>query len=437
MWAFLFLRICIFLSWVLNIFLKKILGFSLHSGRVSERIESECNYKKSVHRQKILWRADLGEVSPKSSNNFLLAHIGYESVEFLKQDEVTLLFATPTRAYFVRAPPNFDVYDTTKGVFCFVTQFNSAIELLSLPLKDFLRFTNDLGDPKPNVVLLSNTGRCGSTILTQMLEAVPKTVVMSEPHYFVSIVGLFDSKHAKTPSEIQADPDLMVQAGIRAQCKPWRQKQVDHVVIKALSVTITQSAFIAKCFPKVHHVFMFREPRRHMKSFYAVYQSLPKIISQVFLRVTLKEFFEQLRPVDTEYSKAIEELIDIAARGFHTYKPFLVWWCLHVLNFVEYNKRGWIKSFGFAYEELMDNPKDILVKILTHCQLPLSHVEACLRTMERDSQRNSSLSRDKLKKLRTLEFTPADVREMNVIMAKMDFPAVENYLEIVRKTQNN
>ncbi|TRY63442.1 hypothetical protein TCAL_16609 [Tigriopus californicus] len=413
--------------------LKWALGFSLHSGRVSERIESECNYRKAVHRQKINWRADLGEVSPKSTQSFLLSHIGYESVDILKRDEATLLFATPTRAYFVLSPPNFDVYDTTKGVFCFVVQFSSATELLSLPLKDFLRFTNDLGDPKANVVLLSNTGRCGSTILTQMLEEVPKTLVMSEPFYFMSLVGLLDSKHPKTPLDIQADPNLLVQAGFRAQCKPWIKKQVDHVFIKSLSVTITQSAFIARCFPAVHHLFMFREPRSHMKSFFAVYQSLPRIISQVFLRFTLKEFLAQLCPADTKYGYAVEELKNIAAREFHTYKPFLVWWCLHVLNYVEYSERGWIQSFGFAYEELMDNPRDILVKILTHCGMPLTHVDACLRTMDQDSQRGSSLSRDKLKKLRTLKFTSEDVLEMNDIMAKLDFPTVENYLEIVRK----
>ena len=43
-----------------------------------------------------------------------------------------------------------------------------------------------MGDPKGKLVILSNTGRCGSTLLTKLFEELPNTVSISEPEVLMA-----------------------------------------------------------------------------------------------------------------------------------------------------------------------------------------------------------------------------------------------------------
>lgn len=82
--------------------------------------------------------------------------------------------------------PNKDVLKHTTGPFMYINQFKHASELIRMPIESFLKLADQVGDPKAKLVILSNTGRCGSTLLTQLFEELPHTVAISEPEVLMA-----------------------------------------------------------------------------------------------------------------------------------------------------------------------------------------------------------------------------------------------------------
>ena len=100
--------------------------------------------------------------------------------------------------------PNKDVLKHTTGPFMYINQFKLCSELIRMPIESFLRLAEEIGDPKGKLVILSNTGRCGSTLLTQLFEELPSTVAISEPEVLMAFTheSKFDSETPKRKQEI-------------------------------------------------------------------------------------------------------------------------------------------------------------------------------------------------------------------------------------------
>ena len=53
-------------------------------------------------------------------------------------------------------------------------QFNHCQRIIQIPIPQFMKLMEDNAEASPtsdvNLILLSNTGRCGSTLLTQLFE---------------------------------------------------------------------------------------------------------------------------------------------------------------------------------------------------------------------------------------------------------------------------
>ena len=84
----------------------------------------------------------------------------------------------------------------------YINQYNLCSELIRMPNESFLRLADELGDPMGKIVILSNTGRCGSTLLTQLFEQLPKTVAISEPEVLMAFTHepTFDDETAERKS---------------------------------------------------------------------------------------------------------------------------------------------------------------------------------------------------------------------------------------------
>ena len=74
-----------------------------------------------------------------------------------------------------------NVFTHTTGPLMCVSQYENIEFVIQIPLKFFMRLADKASQiPSDlNLVLLSNIGRCGSTLLTQMFEDLPNTVAVS------------------------------------------------------------------------------------------------------------------------------------------------------------------------------------------------------------------------------------------------------------------
>ena len=106
-----------------------------------------------------------------------------------------------------------DVLKNSSGPFMYINQFNLCSKLIRMPLESFLQLAEEVGDPKGKLVILSNTGRCGSTLLTKLFEELPNTVSISEPEVLMAFrhEPTFDDETPQRKTQLlQVSRDCMI-----------------------------------------------------------------------------------------------------------------------------------------------------------------------------------------------------------------------------------
>ena len=112
------------LLWILarfNIILKYVFGYSLYSGKCSEKSESFKTFESSAHRCKVLFNARPFSVAEVTLDHFLLSHGSYEDPRecIAENENVTLMNIDGSFAIFCVVEKDFDVYDSKHGPFVF------------------------------------------------------------------------------------------------------------------------------------------------------------------------------------------------------------------------------------------------------------------------------------------------------------------------------
>ena len=114
-------------------------------------------------------------------------------MDIIFEPNITLMSLDDNHAIFAQCHPDTDPHSHDVGPFFYINQYNHCTKILTVPLADFVNAmqrnncdvntVNSISnlDSSMNVILLSNTGRCGSTLLTQLFESLPATVAISEP----------------------------------------------------------------------------------------------------------------------------------------------------------------------------------------------------------------------------------------------------------------
>ena len=172
---------------------------------------------------------------------FFFRHVRYTHPEAVLAPNVTLLNLDSHFAVFaVVQGPNKDVLKHTTGPFMYINQFKLCSELIRMPIESFLRLAEEIGDPKGKLVILSNTGRCGSTLLTQLFEELPNTVAISEPEVLMAFTHgkEFDDEEPKRKQEI-------LQACIRLLCKNHRGEDIRCICVKPKAHAIGKCSYFA------------------------------------------------------------------------------------------------------------------------------------------------------------------------------------------------
>ena len=100
-----------------------------------------------------------------------------------------------------------------------------------------------------------HASRCGSTLVAQMLAALPRNIVLSEPAILHQVLNPKSSDHS-----IRDDDKIrLLQAVIGTLGRPRNQGEQDCFV-KFSSNAISKVPLIRRAFPKVPWVFLYREP---------------------------------------------------------------------------------------------------------------------------------------------------------------------------------
>jgi len=159
LWTFYLLRFCRFFFCIAEFFLDWIFGYT-YSGGTREEREAAKLYKNSAHLVTIKWRAQRNTLWLHFKEDFIYKHDKYLHPRYiLDAKHITLFTVMKDYAMFCVSDPDEDLYDTKKHPFIFISQYQTAKQLLFLPIASFHKLAEELGNPKVPVMMNHMTAR--------------------------------------------------------------------------------------------------------------------------------------------------------------------------------------------------------------------------------------------------------------------------------------
>ena len=129
----------------------------------------------------VLWKRKLHEFAIHSERDFICIYSSRVSLEYIFKPNVSLYSVSRHEAVFVETEENIDIYSSDESPFFIFAQFNRCKNVIKMPIDCFHALADRVGWPSLPVIFVSQTGRCGSTIMCQVLENVPGTLLIAEP----------------------------------------------------------------------------------------------------------------------------------------------------------------------------------------------------------------------------------------------------------------
>lgn len=332
---------------------------------------------------KIWYRSRPLEIGVAAKDNFWCIHSHWDSAEAILAEGVSLYSLNEEYAYFVKTPPTTNLLDA--HAFYYSAQYASATHLIQVPIVEFHRMAQQVGDPKGDVVFLFSTGRCGSTLLQQMMSVFPQTASISEPDSFTCAHAMKNA--GVSPVVLKT----VLQSIVRLEGK--RCVQGSCLVIKTRSQCTWQAQMISELFPNIRFLFMYRNAIdvtfSNIRAFLhlpglgiAFNESIPYAIRDK-LATPVKNFVAKgaAHIYAEDYLKSLPPL-PLMATG----------WVVEVLRYAELRQNG-VEIAGVRYEDLLANPEGTIRAIAEHIGMPVTSVivKDSLEEMKKDSQAKSDI----------------------------------------------
>ncbi|HEY5049187.1 MAG TPA: hypothetical protein VII49_14315 [Rhizomicrobium sp.] len=225
--------------------------------------------RRAITRFDIVAKRKRGSVAVASPADFELRHAGESSGAGLS-DEGTVYCAdfSARRLFFVICDRRQEVLTSP---FLYLAQFEQATQIVSVPFERLQEVVPDVvGQP----VIVFSIGRCGSTLLAKLLNAVG-TPTVSEPDVFTQIA---DRKRV---------PISLVGSGIgrtliRACAASFNSSVGPRFAVKLRSQCNGIASLIAQSLPEAEFIFMMRERISWARSRFRAFGGEPEALARMF-----------------------------------------------------------------------------------------------------------------------------------------------------------
>jgi len=356
----------------------------------------------------------------------------------LRRPTVTLYDIKGAHAIFVETPAEIDVYSSELGAFFYDVQVKYAQRVMYVPMSMFYQFAASLPEPACRSILVSSTGRCGSTLVSQIMESHHSVVSVSEPFSFVSCAGLTcprDCLIRGAGAWAAEDPEQVMEACWKVQLKDMAADRFICVKTHCQAVSIVPT--IKKLFPKVLHLYLYRDPRKYVVSCIRVARagapSFAKKFEQAFLfRVFIVKAFDypyfhsmgfrfgvlSLLSDEMSFAKATRYICQYSSVMMALKWVSNVRWGMKLLEVGDANTKS------LHYSDLVANRRDACHRMFSFCGLPSgpANVDLALAAMSKDSQELSTLSRSAIGEEPVTFDEPGETDFLNALFKRAKLP---------------
>ena len=342
--------------------------------------------------------------------DFVCSHERFVDPEYVRRDNVSLFFLQEDVAVFAETDPGIQTWRLKYGAFVREATEQYARRLISMPIGSLIKLGEKIGEPKEKICFLFNTARCGSTLLSQMLEHTDQCVAISEPDG----LNFLAKKYRDNP--VSKDMEALTRNFINVLCKP-----VDHPKCnKAYFVKLTAPAVVAlpyfyKLYPNASYLFMYRNVVNVAKSIYRITQVMPVLLATLYggciSEGLVERFFEEMGISGKDYKMRYKDLLSMGTSS----------WCISTRQYLDLRQQ--VENIRcLRYEDLIADPVYAMTDILRYCELPEELAESAVDALKQDSQKKSVLSGGS--RFKAPELTAEREKNMNEVLTKFKLPRV-------------
>merc|ERR1711962_1083337 len=280
---------------------------------------------------------------------------------------------------------------------------------------------DSVGDPSIPVTIVNHIGRCGSTMVMQILDEVPGLRAISEPYALLNTLQLYNKG-----SISQAQHDRLVASCLKLQCK-LENTSVKQIVIKLAFPNMAQLPLIRTLMPSLRHILIFRDIQETTMSMWKVNQIL---LSSRASEQENREEWVYLLPFPPSVSKgSYPELILSGSLSLGAMVSLLIQATVRAA-------RETVKTHGhflemFSYEQLLEDGASVERLLDLFALEDGGKVEVSGKWRKVDSQGTSLISRDNTKQQKTAGFPTLE--EQEEIAAFLGIPSPTAGVEAVRR----
>lgn len=318
--------------------------------------------------------------------------VGIEDFEVIPDGEIddsTLLTDTTITLYcydsvenqavFVKTP---SAIDLTQAPFFYQAQFEHATAIITVPKETFLQLSTMLDPPTNPTLMLYSVGRCGSTLLSQVFDAIPQTVSLSEPDIFSNFLLMrgVNGRH---------DQDLipLLRAALCFQLKPLPHRQANQWCIKFRSAGVEIADLLNQTGLPLNNIFLYRnltdQTRSAIRAFDLKSMGKRKLKGEMLTR------WQTLVPLLANYRWRARWI------GLDRVDLNILAWLSRMDQYLTLHTQS--KSlFAIRYEDMIAQPEALIATLFERLNIPLSHVQKTLHVFNKDSQEGSKLARNKV-----------------------------------------
>jgi len=383
---------------------------------IVSQIESGQLYERSAHVFNIQWKVKKEPFHLLSKWNFMASHRSFEHPNYVLSHNVSLLAVEYNRAVFVEVPHNYDIFDCRISPFITIGQFKESVRIITMPLSSFVRCADELGDPKTKVIWLHSTGRCGSTAMSQVFEAIPNCTTVSEPMCIFTYRNDAAAKNNTKKFRQVLNSQLyknIIRSATRMMAKP-NEHNPDILFIKNFTLSgVHEVPELEAMFPDQIHLFLYRDcldtVQSYMKSLNSHFWMalIMKLRANACLRYVIRSpklLFKALSAPDiidmNTWLKDSTNQQDMTAFGL-----LVIQWAAYCCHYTHLVNSSQTKVRAIRYEDITENKDATLSLLLQFCGISEEHVELAKKSLEADSQAGTCLSMSTLGKFKKTHIT--------------------------------
>lgn len=302
------------------------------------------------------------------------------------------------RALFVETPPDVDLL---QAPFYFIAQYENAQKLIAVPYETLHALARHVELDKQRIILFYSTGRCGSTLISNVMNLNPSVISFSEPDVFSQLVMIRTARQSSN-----AETASLLYDSILIMASNAEKQGYQYFAFKFRSYVLSVSDLLYQAIPQAKVLFMYRNALTWAYSFSRAFGSPDDNIGERLEKSGFRYMIPGVNQHLMEHHNSISWVEYLAHMWVSTMQDSL-----------------WLQQQGAAiasarFEDLKAAPLPIIQSVLAHCGLPMPEPEKLADVLAKDSQAGTAGAQDRQGFARRL--TDADLVELERAIRKIN-----------------